>query len=141
MSSGSASAKAKYSVGDLRKQASEQLALKDVARISVLHSSMLDYLVKLANERYQVLASWPDFTAAYGKDFFYRAHPEDLKKFYAASDEFHRMYDVLTEFESLNGLATELMPAYKTRRMNTIHPAVGPTTANSVVTQHLLSIK
>jgi hypothetical protein len=29
--------------------------------------------------------------------------------------------------------------AYKRRRMSTIHPAVGPATANSVVTQFLLS--
>ncbi len=40
--------------------------LKDAARVSVLHSSALDYLVKLANERYAVLAQWPDFTAAVG---------------------------------------------------------------------------
>jgi len=145
-----------------------------VARVSVLHSSILDYMVKLANERYDILASWPDFTTAvrrdgpilraarlwlskeflgffhhlhqiwgkkhqwsplcfgsqlfplspqhsspssrpfvllqYGKDFYYRAHPEDLKKFYAAVDEFHRIYDVVTEFESLNGLASEVIP-------------------------------
>ena len=52
----------------------------------------------------------PTFSPQYGKDFYYRAHPEDLKKFYAAVDEFHRIYDVVTEFESLNGLASEVMP-------------------------------
>ncbi len=52
----------------------------------------------------------PPSSAQYGKDFYYRAHPEDLKKFYAAVDEFHRIYDVVTEFESLNGLASEVMP-------------------------------
>lgn len=36
----------------------------EVARVSTLHSSVLDYLVKLSNERYAVLASWPDFTTA-----------------------------------------------------------------------------
>lgn len=46
----------------------------------------------------------------YGKDFYYRAHPDDLKQFYAAVDEFHRIYDVVTEFESLNGLASEVLP-------------------------------
>lgn len=47
----------------------------------------------------------------YGKDFYYRAHPEDLKKFYAAVDEFHRAYDAVTEFESLNTLAAEMVPS------------------------------
>lgn len=61
---GGASARANYSLSELRKQASTPLALKEVARISVLHSSVLDYLVKLVNERYQVLASFPDFTSA-----------------------------------------------------------------------------
>jgi hypothetical protein len=171
---GSSSAKAKYDVSSLRKLAAKELTLHEVARVSVLHSSILDYMVKLANERYDILASWPDFTTAvrrdgpilraarlwlskeflgffhhlhqiwgkkhqwsplcfgsqlfplspqhsspssrpfvllqYGKDFYYRAHPEDLKKFYAAVDEFHRIYDVVTEFESLNGLASEVIP-------------------------------
>eukprot|EP00983_Pelagomonas_calceolata_P031108 976644-Pelagomonas_calceolata.AAC.1 len=46
----------------------------------------------------------------YGKDFYYRAHPEDLKKFYAAVDEFHAAYDTLTEFESLSGVAAQMLP-------------------------------
>mmetsp|Transcript_23092 Transcript_23092/g.50685 ORF Transcript_23092/g.50685 Transcript_23092/m.50685 type:complete len:210 (+) Transcript_23092:102-731(+) len=139
VSAGSATVKAKYGAADLRKLAAKELALHDVARVSVLHSSFMDYLVKLANDRYKILASWPDFTTAYGKDYYYRAHPEDLKKFYAAVDEFHRIYDVITEFESLSGLAAELLPAYRKKRLNTIHPAVGPTTSNAVVTQFLLS--
>lgn len=54
------------------------------------------------------LAGWPDLDSAaagltpgpmapapcsypqYGKDFYYRAHPEDLKKFYAAVDRWGR---------------------------------------------------
>ncbi len=46
----------------------------------------------------------------YGKDYFYRAHPDDLKAFYAAAESFHRAYDALTEFDSLSGLAFELLP-------------------------------
>ena len=42
------------------------LSPQDVARVSVLHSSFMDYLVKLSAERYAVLARWPDFTAAVG---------------------------------------------------------------------------
>mmetsp|Transcript_22918 Transcript_22918/g.68126 ORF Transcript_22918/g.68126 Transcript_22918/m.68126 type:complete len:206 (-) Transcript_22918:373-990(-) len=139
VTAGSASAKAKYDVASLRQLAAKPMVLHEVARISVLHSSILDYLVKLANERYNVLASWPDFTTAYGKDIYYRAHPEDLKRFYAAVDEFHRIYDVVTEFESLNTLASDLMPAYLNKRMNTVHPAVGPKTADSAVAAFLLS--
>ena len=41
----------------------------------------------------------------YGKDYYYRAHPEDLKALYAAADEFHRMWDVITEFDSLSTLS------------------------------------
>jgi len=46
----------------------------------------------------------------YGKDFYYRTHPDDLKKFYAAIDEFHNAYDTLTEFESLSGVAAQMLP-------------------------------
>ena len=46
----------------------------------------------------------------YGKDFYYRTHPEDLQKFYAMVDEFHNMYDTVTEFDSLSGLAADLVP-------------------------------
>ncbi|KAG1663733.1 hypothetical protein FOA52_006102 [Chlamydomonas sp. UWO 241] len=139
VSAGSAKASAKYEVAKLRSMAAKQMTLYDVARVSVLHSSILDHLVTLSNERYNVLASWPDFTTAFGKDTYYRAHPEDVKKFYAAVDEFHRIYDVVTEFDSLNGLASEVMPAYVNKRLSTIHPAVGPATADGMVTQFLLS--
>lgn len=46
----------------------------------------------------------------YGKDFYHRAHPEDLKKFYAAVDDFHASLDTLTEFDSLSGLAAQMLP-------------------------------
>ncbi len=41
---------------------------------------------------------------------YHRAHPEDLKAFYAAVDNFHAAYDALTEFESLNALAADMVP-------------------------------
>lgn len=47
----------------------------------------------------------------YGKDYYYRAHPEDLRKFYGMVDEFHRMWDVVTEFDSLSSLASQLLPS------------------------------
>ncbi|MEW5305733.1 MAG: hypothetical protein WDW36_008252 [Sanguina aurantia] len=136
---GGAPVKAKYSSSDLRKLSNKEIALADVARISVAHSSFTDFLMKLSHERYSVLAQWPDFTKAYGKDFYYRAHPADLQEFYAAVDDFHRYYDVVTEFDSLSGVASELMPAYRKRRMNVVHPAVGPALSNGVVTQFLLA--
>ena len=54
-------------------------------------------------------------------------------------DEFHRMWDAATEFDSLSGLASQMVPAYRKKRLNTIHPAVGATPANGAVTQFLLS--
>ncbi len=51
-------------MASLRQLAAKQMTLYEVARVSTLHSSILDYLVKLSNERYNVLASWPDFTVA-----------------------------------------------------------------------------
>lgn len=56
--------------------------------------------------------------AQYGKDFYYRAHPADLQEFYAAIDDFHRYYDVVTEFDSLSGVASELMPGMHTRSVS-----------------------
>jgi hypothetical protein len=100
---------------------------------------MVDYLLRLSNERYAVLADWPDFTKLYGKDYYYRAHPEDLKKFYELTEEFHRMYDVVTEFESLSGLASQLLPAYKKRRHNVLHPGIGSTIGDAAVMQFLAS--
>jgi hypothetical protein len=52
----------------------------------------------------------PSSAPQYGKDYYYRAHPEDLKAFYAAADAFHGAYDALTEFDSLSALASELVP-------------------------------
>jgi hypothetical protein len=46
------------------KRVSEGCRLQDVARISVLHASFVDYLLALSAERYAVLAKFPDFTTA-----------------------------------------------------------------------------
>ncbi|KAJ9517551.1 hypothetical protein QJQ45_024963, partial [Haematococcus lacustris] len=173
VAAGSTSVRASYDAGSLRSLAAKSITLKDVARVSVLHSSIVDYLLQLTAERYAVLAQWPDFTTAvggwassqrmrmmqppggpmpcvdkagwvwvhvqYGRDVYHRAHPEDLKAFYAAVDKFHTAYDALTEFDSLSGLAAELLPGYKKRHQNVLGPAVGPTTANAAVTQFLLA--
>ena len=50
----------------------DALTLHDTPRVSVLHASLMQYLLRLAHERYQILAAWPDFTQMYGKDFYYR---------------------------------------------------------------------
>lgn len=139
VSAGGASAKASYPAAALRKVAATPLVLQDVTRISTTHSAFMDYLLALTHERYSVLAAWPDFTAAYGKDYYYRAHPADLQKFYGLVDEFHRMFDIVTEFDSLSGLASQLVPAYRVRRQNTIHPAVGPAVADGAAIQFLLA--
>lgn len=136
---GGAAANAKYPVAALRKLAAKEIALVDAARVSVLHASLTDYLLRLSHERYNVLAQYPDFTTMYGKDYFYRAHPEDLKSFYAAADEFHRMWDVVTEFDSLSSLSQDLMPGYLRKRLSVIHPAAGPTSGNGALTTFLLS--
>lgn len=38
------------------------------------------------------------------------SHPEEVRKFYALVDDFHRMWDVVTEFDSLSHLATQMVP-------------------------------
>ncbi|PNH06553.1 hypothetical protein TSOC_007062 [Tetrabaena socialis] len=139
VSAGGSSAKASYAPSDLRKAASSPIALQDVSRISTTHSSFMKHLLALTHERYSVLASWPDFTKAYGKGYYYRAHPDDLRTFYAMVDDFHRMWDVVTEFNSLSGLAAHLVPSYRVRRHNTVHPALGPATADGAVVQFLLA--
>ncbi|GLI69696.1 hypothetical protein VaNZ11_014385 [Volvox africanus] len=139
ISAGPGSVKASYTPSDLRKVAAVPLVLHDVSRISTAHSAFMSYLLSLTHARYSVLASWPDFTKAYGKDYYYRAHPDDLRKFYSMVDEFHRMWDVVTEFGSLSGLAGQLLPGYRVRRQNTVHPALGPATADSAVVQFLLT--
>jgi len=40
--------------------------------VSVLHASFMEYLLRLANERYNLLAQWPDFSTMFGKDYYYR---------------------------------------------------------------------
>lgn len=77
---GKSTVKTEYDAADVRKLQSSELALYDTARVSVLHSSFMEYLLTLSHERYTILAQWPDFTKMYGKDFFYRAHPEDVRK-------------------------------------------------------------
>lgn len=32
----------------------------------------MEYLLSLAHERYNILAQWPDFSAMFGKDYYYR---------------------------------------------------------------------
>ena len=39
-----------------------------------------------------------------------RSHPEEVRKFYSLVDEFHRMWDVVTDFDSLSSLATHMLP-------------------------------
>lgn len=48
------------------------ITLYETARVSVLHASFMDYLLRLANERYNLLSQWPDFTTMMGKDYYYR---------------------------------------------------------------------
>ncbi|KIY98032.1 F1F0 ATP synthase associated 19.5kDa protein [Monoraphidium neglectum] len=114
------------------------LTLYDTPRVSVLHASFLEHLLRLAHERYSLLSQWPDFSSALAKDVYYRAHPEDLRKLYSLVDEWHTMFDAVTEFDSLSNLASQLVPGYRKRHMNVLGPAVGPTTANGVVTAFLL---
>ncbi|GLC37078.1 hypothetical protein PLESTB_001393800 [Pleodorina starrii] len=139
VSAGAGSVKASYGPADFRKVAATSVSLQDVSRISTAHSSFMNHLLALTHERYSILASWPDFTKAYGKDYYYRAHPDDLRKFYTMVDDFHRMWDVTTEFGSLSGLAGQLVPGYRVRRHNTVHPALGPATADGAVVQFLLA--
>lgn len=42
-------------------------------------------------------------------------------------------------FTNLCSLWLSMMQSYRARRMNVLGPAVGPTVANGVVTQYLLS--
>lgn len=39
-----------------------------------------------------------------------RSHPEEIRKFYGLIDDFHRMWDVVTEFDSLSYQATQMLP-------------------------------
>jgi hypothetical protein len=48
------------------------MTLYEAARVSVLHASMMEYLLRLAHARYSLLAQWPDFTTMMGKDYYYR---------------------------------------------------------------------
>jgi hypothetical protein len=46
--------------------------LYDAARISVAHSSFMEYLLRLSHERYSLLAQWPEFSAMFAKEYYYR---------------------------------------------------------------------
>ncbi|GBG00352.1 hypothetical protein Rsub_13084 [Raphidocelis subcapitata] len=135
---GRASARASYAPSSIRKLQSTPLTLYDTPRISVLHASFMEHLLRLAHERYSLLAQWPDFGVAFSKEVYYRSHPEDLRKLYNLVDDWHRMWDAVTEFDSLSHLATQMVPGYRKRHMNLLGPAVGPTTANGVVAAFLL---
>jgi hypothetical protein len=137
--SGKATAKASFAANSIKQLQASPITLYEASRVSVLHASFMEYLLHLANERYNLLAQWPDFTKMMGKDYYYRSHPEEVRKFYSLIDEFHRMWDVVTEFDSLSHLATQMVPTYRKRHMNVLGPAVSPTIANGVVTQFLLA--
>lgn len=136
---GKAQANASYPANSLRGLAAEPLVLYDVARVSVAHSSFMEYLLRLSHERYSLLAQWPDFSSMFSREYYYRSHPEEVRKFYSLVDEFHRMWDVVTDFDSLSSLATHMLPAYRKRHMNVLGPAVGPQVSNGVVAQFLLA--
>jgi hypothetical protein len=56
----------------VRRLQSSPVTLYEAARVSVLHASMMEYLLRLAHARYSLLAQWPDFTTMMGKDYYYR---------------------------------------------------------------------
>lgn len=60
----------------------------------------------------QLKADWPIMSelVLIHSLHLYRSHPEEVRKFYALIDEFHRMWDVVTEFDSLSHLATQMIP-------------------------------
>jgi hypothetical protein len=55
-----------------RSLAGSPLVLYDAARISVAHSSFMEYLLRLSHERYSLLAQWPDFSSMFAKEYYYR---------------------------------------------------------------------
>lgn len=59
-----------------------------------------------------------------------RSHPEEVRKFYKLVDEFHRMWDVVTEFDSLSNLASQMVPVSGAGRWVSSRCA-GCATANS----------
>lgn len=56
-----------------RRLQANPITLYEASRVSVLHASFMEYLLRLANERYNLLAQWPDFTTMMGKDYYYRS--------------------------------------------------------------------
>lgn len=140
VSAGGASAKATYSPAALRRAADSPVELAETPRVSVLHSALLDALLRQSHARYQQLSAWPDFGKFLGRDdYYYRAHPEDVKKLHALADDFHRAYESVADAEGLAHLATGLVPEARRRRMSTLGPAVGPTVGSAAVARWFLS--
>lgn len=140
VSAGGSSVKATYNPAALRRAADAPMELAETPRVSVLHSALLDALMRQAHARYQQLSSWPDFSKFLGRDdYYYRAHPQDVKKLHALADEFHKAYESVADAEGLAHLATGLVPEARRRRMSTLGPAVGPTVGNAAVARWFLS--
>lgn len=140
VSAGGAAAKAAYPSAALRRLADAPLELAETPRVSVLHSALLDALMRQAHARYQALSSWPDFSKMLGRDdYYYRAHPQDVKKLHALADDFHAAFSAVADAEGLSHLATGLVPEARRRRMSALGPAVGPTVGNAAVARWFLS--
>jgi hypothetical protein len=137
---GAASVRASFPASALRRQADAPLELAETPRVSVLHSALLDALMRQAHARYAQLSAWPDFSRYLGRDdYYYRAHPEDVKKLHALADGFHAAYEAVADSEGLAHLATGLIPEARRRKMGSLGPAVGPTVGNAAVTRWFLS--
>ena len=137
---GSATVRASFPSSSLRRQADSSLELSETPRVSVLHSALLDALMRQAHARYAQLAQWPDFARYLGKeDFYYRAHPQDVAKLHALADSFHNAYEAVADAEGLAHLATGLVPEARRRKMGSLGPAVGPTVGNAAVARWFLA--
>lgn len=137
---GSATVRASFPSSALRRQADSTLELSETPRVSVLHSALLDALMRQAHARYAQLAQWPDFSRYLGRDdYYYRAHPQDVAKLHALADSFHNAYEAVADAEGLAHLATGLVPEARRRKMGSLGPAVGPTVGNAAVARWLLA--
>jgi hypothetical protein len=134
------SARASYPPSALRRLADAPLELAETPRVSVLHAALLDALMRQAHARYAQLAAWPDFAAFLGRDdYYYRAHPADVRRLHELADGFHEAHEAVADAEGLAALATQLVPEARRRRASTLGPAVGPTVGNAAVARWLLS--
>jgi hypothetical protein len=139
VSAGGATCRASYPSSSLRRLADNPMELAETPRVSVLHSALLDALMRQAHARYASLSSWPDFSKFLGRDdFYYRAHPQDVAKLHALADSFHSAYEAVADSEGLGHLATALVPEAKRRKMGSLGPAVGPTAGNAAVARWFL---